>query len=146
MKQDKPQHPLARKPIVYTAPGSDAVRVQRDRHYGRTDLGALSMDIYRPPGAEGARLPAVILVAGYPDPGLTQVFGCAFKEMGSSVSWATAIVATGIAAITYTNREPIADLNALLQHLGRECETLGIDADALGVWASSGNVPLALSR
>ena len=48
-------------------------------------------------------------------------------------------------AITYVNREPVADLHALLDHVQHNAGSLGVDADRIGIWASSGNVPLALS-
>jgi acetyl esterase/lipase len=48
-------------------------------------------------------------------------------------------------AITYANREPMADLHALIDHVRQNARLLGIDSDRIGVWASSGNVPLALS-
>ena len=50
-----------------------------------------------------------------------------------------------MAAIAYTNREPAADLESLLQHVRDNAAALGIDRDRIGVWACSGNVPLALS-
>lgn len=64
--------------------------------------------------------------------------------MGSSISWARLIGASGIAAITYSNREPANDLRELLQYLREHASSLGIDPTRIGLWASSGNVPLAL--
>jgi acetyl esterase/lipase len=90
-------------------------------------------------------VPAVVIVAGYPDAGFEKMLGCKFKDMGSSTSWGRLIAASGMAAITYTNREPEADLHAVLAHVRSHSEELGIDASRMGVWASSGNVPLALS-
>ncbi len=48
-------------------------------------------------------------------------------------------------AITYTNREPIADAHTLLRSLHDNAPALGIDETRIALWASSGNVPLALS-
>ena len=48
-------------------------------------------------------------------------------------------------AVTYTNREPQEDLQALLQHVRANAESLGIDAGRIGVWACSAHVPMALS-
>jgi dienelactone hydrolase len=133
--------------VVYRIPGMDAVEVRRDVEYPAADgAGALTMDIYYPPGAKaGARTPAVVLAAGFPDAGYEAKVGCKFKEMGSSVSWGRLAAASGLAAITYTNREPAADVHALLEHVRRSAAALGIDGDRLGLWATSGNVPLALS-
>jgi dienelactone hydrolase len=134
--------------MVYRIPGMDAVEVRRDVEYRAADAaaGALTMDVYYPPGAKaGAPVPAVVLVAGFPDPGYEAKLGCKFKETGSSRSWGRLLAASGLAAITYTNREPAADIHALLAHLRRTAAALGIDADRLGLWATSGNVPVALS-
>jgi acetyl esterase/lipase len=55
------------------------------------------------------------------------------------------MAASGVAAITYTNREPAADLQMLLRHVRQNAASLGVDGNRIGVWATSGNVPLALS-
>jgi hypothetical protein len=146
MSQDtQPEH-VSKKAVVYRIPGMDEVQVRRDVQYRATEAGALTMDIYHPPGAErGARTPAVVVVAGFPDAGYEAKVGCKFKEMASSVCWGRLAAASGLAAITYTNREPAADLHALLAHVRRRGAALGIDGNNVGVWASSGNVPLALS-
>jgi hypothetical protein len=146
MSQDAQPDHISKKMLVYRIPGMEDVQVRRDVAYRVTGAGTLTMDIYHPPDANGgARLPAVVIVAGYPDPGFQRVVGCMFKEMGSTVSWARLIAASGLAVITYTNREPEADLHALLQYVRRQAAPLGVNGDRLGFWASSGNVPLALS-
>jgi hypothetical protein len=89
--------------------------------------------------------PAVIIVAGYPDPGHQKLLGCKFKDTGSSVSWARLIAASGFISITYTNTEPVADFYSLLDFIQQYSAELKIDANKIGLWASSGNVPLALS-
>jgi acetyl esterase/lipase len=104
------------------------------------------MDVYYPREAtSGVRIPAVVIVGGYPDSGFEAFVGCKFKEMESCISWGQLMAASGVAAITYTNREPAADLHALLQHVRGNAAALGIDENRIGVWASSGNGPLALS-
>ena len=92
--------------------------IRRDVPYG----DGLSMDIY---GAESDS--AVVIVAGYAGN---------FKEMASAISKAQLIAASGLTAITYANRDPMADLRTLLQLLSTK---------KVGLWASSGNVPVALS-
>ena len=140
-----PDH-VSKRRVLYEIPGMDAVTIRRDVVYGTSDSGERTMDVYAPPGAAGeARPPAVIIVAGYPDPGFRKMLGCRFKEMASSVSWGRLISASGLAAITYSNREPAADLHALLDYTLRNAAALGIDGTRIGIWASSGNVPLALS-
>jgi acetyl esterase/lipase len=50
-----------------------------------------------------------------------------------------------MAAITYTNRDPVADLGALFEHIHGEARSLRIDPARIGVVAVSGNVPTALT-
>ena len=146
MSQDTQPSDLSKRRVVYQIPGMDAVTIRRDVEYRTAGAGALTMDLYSPADAQsGARTPAVVFVAGYPDPGMQKMLGCKFKEMGSSVSWAQLAAASGLVAVTYTNREPAADLDALLQHVRQNAASLGIDENRIGLWASSGNVPLALS-
>lgn len=144
--QDAERTRMAEKRVVYAPPGMDAVRVRRDIEFRGADGQPLAIDLYLPPAWEGgSRVPVVIIIAGYPDAGFRRMLGRPFKEIGSSVSWGRLIAASDIGAITYTNREPVADLGALVEHLRRHAAALGIDDTRIGVWASSGNVPLALS-
>lgn len=144
MSQDARQEHISQRMVVYRIPGMESVRVRREVEYAADGAGALTMDIYYPAEAEGGA-PAVVIVAGYPDPGFEAKVGCKFKEMGSSVSWGRLLAASGLAAITYTNREPARDVYALLAYVRRHAASLGVDGERLGLWASSGNVPLALS-
>jgi acetyl esterase/lipase len=146
MSEDVPQDHISKRRVGYRIQGMDDVKARRDVEYRAADAGALTMDIYYPPDSgRGARVPAVVFVAGFPDPGYEAKVGCKFKEMGSTVSWGQLTAASGMAAIAYTNREPATDLHALLRHVRENAAALGIDEDRVGLWASSGNVPLALS-
>lgn len=140
---------LAKMMVVYSMPGMDEVTVRRDVTYRTTESGSLSLDLYYPPGAAASgalerRHPAVLIVYGYSDAGARNVFGRSFKEMGSTVSWAELIAASGMVAIAYSNREPVEDVGLVLEHVRDNASTLGIDETHLGLWAASGNVPLAL--
>jgi hypothetical protein len=138
--------PITQQTVVYRIPGMDAATVRTDVEYQASDAGPLTMDVYCPAGAKpGEKLPAVIIVAGFPDPGFEAALGCKFKHMGSSVSWARLAAAAGLMAVTYTNRDPSADLPALLGYLSEHGAELGIDGARIGLYASSGNVPVALS-
>jgi hypothetical protein len=138
--------PISRKRVVYTIAGMNDVVVRKDVTYRTADAGALTLDLYRPSDvAVGARLPAVLIVEGYSDVGFARIFGCPFKETGMVVSLAQLIAASGMAAIAYTNRQPAADLDALLVHIGDQAEELGVEGERIGLWAGSGNVPVALS-
>ncbi|MCI0441784.1 hypothetical protein L0152_01040 [bacterium] len=132
---------LTKTRVVYSKPEMDRVTVRRDLDYKT----ALTMDVYYPPGSNDRLHPAVIIVAGYPDTGHEKLLGCKFKETGSSASWATLIAACGIISVTYTNTEPFADFHSLLDFVHQHSSQLNIDATRIGLWASSGNVPLALS-
>ncbi len=140
------QQPITKKRVVYTMPGVDAVTVRRDVPYRDTDDDPGTMDLYYPPDrTSGALLPAVVFVLGYTDAGAQRMLGCRFREMESFVSWAQLTAASGMVAITYTNREPVADMHAVIDHVRRNATSLGIDAARIGLWASSGHVPIALS-
>jgi hypothetical protein len=146
MSQDTQQDHISKKRVVYTMPGVEAVTVRRDEEYRVTDAGALTMDLYYPPDSKsGARTPAVIFVTGFSDVGAQRMLGCKLKEMGSYISWGQLAAASGLVAITYTNREPATDVHAVLQHVRQNAAHLGIDENSIGVWACSGNVPNALS-
>ncbi|MGZ8849177.1 MAG: alpha/beta hydrolase [Thermoanaerobaculia bacterium] len=140
------QNPVTQKSVGYEMPGTGDVVVRRDVEFRAADGGVLAMDLYSSPDSVSeARTPAVVIVAGFPDVGFQARLGCRFKEMESSASWARLLAASGMVAITYTNREPAGDLHALLQHVRISAAALGIDENRIGLWASSGNVPLALS-
>jgi hypothetical protein len=55
------------------------------------------------------------------------------------------IALSGMAAIAYTNRDPVADLRALFEHIHECADSFGIDTSRIGVIAVSGNVPTALT-
>jgi hypothetical protein len=70
---------------------------------------------------------------------------CVLKEMASYISWGQLAGASGFVAITYANVEPARDIQTLLEYLRQNSAGLGIDENRLGLWACSGNGPLALS-
>jgi hypothetical protein len=123
--------------------GIEAVSVRRDIPY-RPPNSRLGMDIYYPPGEpDDQRWPAVVIVAGYPpmEPRPTTL---SYKEMGWTVSMCELIAESGMAAIAYTNQDPVADLRVLFEHIHERAELLRIDPARIGVMATSGNVPTAL--
>ena len=145
MSESAERHPIALKKVVYEIPGMASAIVRRDVPYGTAGAAALTMDLYYPStAAAGATSPATVVVLGYP-PREPNPLGCAFKEMAWSVSWGRLIAASGIVAIFYTNRNPEADLRAVLDHIREHAESLHIDRRRIGLFASSGSGPLALS-
>jgi hypothetical protein len=124
----------------------DEVTVKRDIAYGLPADGRLVMDVYYPPGrTSNGPWPAVVIVAGYPGTMEPRRTPLAYKEIGWTISMAQLIAASGMVAIAYTNREPVADLHVLLEHIRGHAVSLAIDASRLGVMAASGNVPTALT-
>lgn len=128
---------IAKKRRLYLCPGVNRVVVQRDVEFRGADGEPLSMDVYSQAGARSDS-PAVVIASGYRDEGFRSHVGCRFKEMGSSVSWAEAIAASGMRAITYTNQRPADDFRAVV-------DAVSAQTDRIGIWASSGNGPVALS-
>jgi hypothetical protein len=123
----------------------DAVPVKRDVALGPPDRG-LVLDLYYPPSEPSQHpWPAVILVSGYPGTRQPRPTTLAFKEFGWTVSMCQLIAMSGMVAIAYTNHEPAADLQVLLEHVHTSAAVLKIDASRLGVIGSSGNAPTALT-
>lgn len=138
---------MAMRRVVYDLPETDAISTLKEVEYQRTKAGALTMDIYYPPDSKREdRMPVIIYVNGYPDARIQEFYGCKLKDMGQYVSWGQLTAASGILAITYTtSMEPALDIHALLQHIRLKAPTLGIDENRIGLWACSGNVPIAFS-
>lgn len=129
-------------PLVHTIPGAADVTVERHHRYA-TEAGPLAFELYRPPQAAGPS-PAVVFVSGFPDPGMTAMLGKPLKDWASYIGWGRLVAASGMVGVTYANREP-GDVRALVGHLRAHAADLGIDAQRIGVWACSGNVPTALA-
>jgi len=145
MSEHAERHPITLKKVVYEIPGMESAVVRRDVPYGVAGAAAVTMDLYYPSmAASYAAWPATVVVLGYP-PREPNPLGCAFKDMEWSVSWGRLIAASGIVAIFYTNRNPEADLGAVLGHIREHAQSLGIDPRRIGLFATSGSGPLALS-
>lgn len=120
--------------VVFALPGMDRVEVER-RQY-TTPEGNLAFDFYR---SSVPTTSAVILVSGYPDPGMAKMLGKPLMEWTSYQQWARLIAASGVNAVTYLNRTP-ADVFALIDHL----RAAPLYMERLALWACSGNAPMAL--
>jgi dienelactone hydrolase len=112
--------------------------VQRDLQIQGSDGNPIAVDLYRPRGI--SPVPAVVIVVGYPG----GVSPLAFKELPFVRDWALWFAASGVAAITYTNRTPADDLAVLMKQIGDPGGSWGIDRRRVGLFAQSGNVPVAL--
>lgn len=138
------RHEMTTKPVLLRLPAMQEVTVRTDLPFGAED--EMRFDLYAPPDARPERpRPVVVFVSGFPDPGMAAFLGCPLKQMQAYQDWARLVAASGLIAVTYSNRgTPAPDLAALLEHLHAHSGTLGIDAERLGLWAASGNVPTAL--
>ena len=141
---DTRREQMSKRRVVYTIPGMEAVTVRRDQPYRFTDTGALTLDVYYPPDlTASARTPAVIFVTGFSDLGAERMLGSRFKEMGSFVSWAQLVAASGLVGITYANKNA-EDVHDALRHIEQNAASLRIDPSRIGLWACSGHGPNAL--
>jgi hypothetical protein len=144
MTQTPPSDIFTRR-VCLQLDGMDDVTVRRDVAYGPPDR-RLSMDVYYPPDqTDEGRWPAVIIVAGYPGTMEPRPTTLTYKEIGWTVSMCQLIALSGMVAIAYTNRDPVADLRALFEHIHEGARSLRIDAARVGLVAVSGNVPTALT-
>jgi hypothetical protein len=66
MSEEKPE--ISKRTVAYQMPGMDDVVIRQDLEYSAARPNKFTMDLYDPPiQPQGTRLPAVIIVAGYPD-------------------------------------------------------------------------------
>ena len=130
--------------VLYEIPGMQSIAAVEQQFRG-ADATPLALRIYRPRTPIGVPPPAVVIIEGYPDPGFSKVLGARFMDIGWSISMAQLIAASGMAAITYANRHPAADAAAVLDYVSVNATALGIDRSRLGVYATSGHCPVALS-
>lgn len=137
------RHEVTLKKAVLHIPDMEALET-RTSEFAAADGNPLPIRTYHPAVADGP-LPAVVLVEGYSDPRFSPFLGCSFIDMEWTISVAQLIAASGMVAVTYANREPAGDLGALLEHLRSNGRVLGIDSSRVGLWATSGNGPVALS-
>jgi hypothetical protein len=127
------RHEVTTRRVLYAIPGMDAVVVHDDEFIG-ADGQVLPLRIYEASQPISDPPPVVVIVAGYPDPGFTAKLGCRFMEMAWTISMAQLIAASGMTAITHSNRDPQADAVALMTSL---------QGSRIGIWATSGHCPVA---
>jgi hypothetical protein len=145
MSQTTQRSEMTLKPVLCRVPGMKAVVVRRDVPYRTSADGPLTLDLYEPPDVHpGTRSPAVVFVSGYSDAGLQAFLGCKLKDWQSYMDWGKLAATAGLSGITYAAIEPAADLPALLNFLRKNAASLGIDENRIGLWACSGNGPMAL--
>ena len=124
------RHEVTTRRVLYEIPGMQSVPVREDSFTG-ADGQPLPMQAY------GERGPIVVMLNGYPDAGVAKHVGCKFMEYEWTINMAQLIAASGMTAITHSNRDPLADARALLDHLTAPGKTVGI-------WSCSGHGPVVL--
>jgi hypothetical protein len=130
-------HEIATRRVLYDIAGMDAI-APREFEFPGSDRQPLAGRIYL--GSSSDPLSAVVvIVEGYPDAGFVKHVGCRFMDMQWSISMAQLLAASGVTAITYANRQPAPDANALIDHVTAE---LG---SRIALWATSGHGPVAIS-
>jgi len=137
---------LVNKPVVYTVPGMDRVKVRKDIVYKKTDDPNMKMDVYTPAGlGPGEKRPAVIFLHG----GAATRFQP--KEWGFYQSWGRLAAASGMAAVTFTYRiafpashlsESGGDVADAIAYVRANADSLGIDRDRLCLASYSAGGPM----
>ncbi len=132
--------------VVYDLPGMNNVVVKKDIPYQDISGSTLKMDIYYPPDFNFQRkIPAVIIVLGYPDVAGKKLLGIEFKNYIQFVSWCRIISASGMAGIVYESINPEKDIITLSNYLKTNEDKLKIDINKVGAWTCSAHTPTTIS-
>lgn len=136
----------ARRPVVMTLPGMEAVQVTKDLPYTQAVGDHLRMDVWRPPELQaGDRRPAVLFIHGGVPPGAPA------KEMGAYLSYGRLVAAQGLVGVTFTHRlgfpqtqlaEGGADVACAVGYVRAHAAELNVDADRLCLAAFSAGGPM----
>ena len=118
-------------------PTSTKVTVTKDVVYGRADTTTLRMDVYRPEGAASTRRPTLVF--------FNRAFG-AERSGEFYAAWARAAASRGVVAILPDIRGGTegSDFRLLVRHLVDRGPAVGVDPQAISVYAASGNAFAAL--
>ena len=128
------RHEVTTRRVLYEIPGMRSVRIEKSTFPGANGE-LLPLEIYHPIDPIGDCV--VAMIEGYPSAGFEKHMGCSFMEMEWTISMAQLIAASGMTAVTHSNRDAEPDAIALLKHLGAQYPKVGM-------WATSGHGPLAL--
>ena len=131
--------------ILYTVPGMEKIKAQKDLTYKRVADAELKMDVYNPQNLPGvARRPAIVLIHGgaLPPNLLTKP-----KEWGTYVSYAQLAAASGFVGLTFNHRFYGWDMKALtdarsdvadaIAYIRSNAGRLGVDRERICLWALS---------
>lgn len=109
------------------------ITVSKDIPYGTSGATTLRMDVYRPPAATGKRHPVLVFFNWATGPERSHPFYAA---------WARTAASRGLVAILPDLRDGSerADCQLLVRHLVQHASELGVDGEAIALYAGSGNV------
>ncbi len=134
---------LAKKRVVYTIDCMERIPVERNITYKTVGDTTLRMDVYYPLDMkEGMIRPAVLFVHGGGPPDRIE-HG---KNMQSFVSWGQLIASSGLIAVTFSHRQlwtltkledARSDIDDCIAYILAHGTSLGIDTNALCIWACS---------
>ncbi|MEP7346411.1 MAG: hypothetical protein ABI877_14165, partial [Gemmatimonadaceae bacterium] len=118
--------------FAFPAPAT-GIHLTSDVPFGTVDATTLRMDIYRPPAATGKSLPALIF--------FNRAMG-ADRKNAFYVAWAQTAASRGLVAILPDLRDghEADDGRELIRHLTQHAPELGVDREAIALYAGSGNV------
>ncbi len=124
------------RPFFHPEATNAAVVVRHDVPYGRVGDTVLAMDVYQPPTAPTAAPGLVIVSQG----------DQAVRRMSDRVGWATVAATRGMVVVVPDLRagRVADDWRLLMGHLTKRGRDYGLDVQALGAIAWSGNVATAL--
>lgn len=123
-------------PVVYIVSGSETIQPTR-LPYAKDAEGDLTFDLYRPPGEPSEQRPGVVVIANWRRTSM--------PDWRLMASWCQNLAASGVAAVVYQSAgEPSADLGRVVEHLRTNADTLRIDGERIGVFATSGNTVAAI--
>jgi len=129
------RHEVATRRVLYEIPGMQSVQVRKSEFKGASGA-PLPLEIYD--AIDPISDAIVAIVEGVPDAGFEKHVGCKFMEMEWTICMARLIAASGMTAITHSNRDPEPDAHALIAHLSTMTPRVGI-------WSTSGHGPVALA-
>lgn len=136
--------------VIYTIPGMEQAKVQKDLIYKTVEGMDLKLDVYYPAHHDGhTPLPAVILVHGdAPQERLRNA-----KDWGQYIGWGQLIAACGFIAIPFNHRslerltkteEVMSDVEDAISYVQKNSQALHIDTHRLCIWTYSAGGPFGL--
>ena len=129
------RHEIATRRVLYEIPGMQSVQVRKSEFRGANG-DALPLEVYD--AIHPISDAVVVILEGYADAGVEQHVGCKFMEMEWTIGMARLIAASGMTAVTHSNRDPEPDAHALIAYLSTTTWRVGI-------WSASGHGPVALA-